>query len=95
MWSYAYLPEYIYIEKRSLFRQKRSATLHNRELCIILAHGDGAQAALQVVGVDRDLGVGEEHRQAGLPGAGVLQYTGVLYGPPRQTAWFLARVAAG
>ena len=43
---------------------------------VLFSHGDGAQGTLEVVGVDRHLGIGEEHLQACLACQGVVQGLG-------------------
>ena len=49
------------------------ATFHNYEPWITPSHGNGAQRALEMIGVDRHLGIAEEHLQADAPLARILK----------------------
>ena len=48
-------------------------TFHNYELRIVSAHGNNAQRALEMVGVDRDIRIGDEHLEAQPAGFGIDQ----------------------
>ena len=52
------------------------ADLRPGEQPVLLSLGDGAQGALQVVGVDRHRGIGKEHLKAGLACQGIVQGLG-------------------
>ena len=46
-------------------------TFHNYEPRIVSAHGNNAQRALEMVGVDRDIRIGDEHLKAQPAGFGI------------------------